>query len=51
VQLFGAIHHLWSIGLEASNVVDWGISRVSAWILDRELAFFREWEARRLEHT
>jgi Ser/Thr protein kinase RdoA (MazF antagonist) len=49
VPLFGAIRHLWSLGLQASNVADWGILRVSDGILDRELAFFREWEARHLE--
>jgi Ser/Thr protein kinase RdoA (MazF antagonist) len=49
VPLFGAIRHLWSLGLQASNVADWGILRVSDWILDRELTFFRAWEAEHME--
>jgi Ser/Thr protein kinase RdoA (MazF antagonist) len=44
VWLLVAVHHLWRLGLQASNVADWGILRVSDSILDRELNFFREWE-------
>ncbi len=49
VPLFCAIHHLWRLGLQASNVADWGILRVSDSILDRELTFFREWEAEHMD--
>ncbi|OGO35679.1 MAG: hypothetical protein A2147_04090 [Chloroflexi bacterium RBG_16_57_8] len=49
VPLFGAIRRLWSLGLQASNVADWGILRVSDWILDSELAFFRKWETEYLD--
>jgi Ser/Thr protein kinase RdoA (MazF antagonist) len=43
--LFHALCHLASLGVFADNVAEWGILDMSDWLLDRELAFFREWEA------
>jgi Ser/Thr protein kinase RdoA (MazF antagonist) len=48
VPLFHALCHLSSLGLFAENVGDWGILDMSDWLLDRELAFFRQWEAEHL---
>jgi Ser/Thr protein kinase RdoA (MazF antagonist) len=48
VPLFHALCHLSSLGVFAENVGDWGILDMSDWLLDRELSFFREWEAEHL---
>jgi Ser/Thr protein kinase RdoA (MazF antagonist) len=45
VPLFHALCHLANLGLLAQNAADWGTLRLSDWLLDRELAFFRRWEA------
>jgi Ser/Thr protein kinase RdoA (MazF antagonist) len=44
VPVLVAVRHLWRLGLQAGNVADYGILRVSDLVLDRELMFFREWE-------
>jgi Ser/Thr protein kinase RdoA (MazF antagonist) len=45
VPLFHALCHLASLGVFAENVAEWGILDMSDWLLDRELAFFRRWDA------
>jgi Ser/Thr protein kinase RdoA (MazF antagonist) len=45
VPLFHAAGHLSSLGLFAENVGDWGSADMSDWLFDREIKFFREWEA------
>jgi len=44
VPAFHAICHLSNLGILAENALDWGRLRVSDWLLNRELAFSREWE-------
>jgi Ser/Thr protein kinase RdoA (MazF antagonist) len=49
VPLFHALCHLSSLGIFAENVADWGVLDMSDWLLDRELTFFRQWEAEHLD--
>jgi Ser/Thr protein kinase RdoA (MazF antagonist) len=49
VPLFHALCHLSNLGIFAGNVHDWGLLRMSDWLLDRELTFFRQWEVDHLE--
>jgi Ser/Thr protein kinase RdoA (MazF antagonist) len=48
--MFCPVHRLWRLGLQASHVQEWGVLRVSDSVLDRELTFFRTWEAEELAH-
>ncbi|OGO35676.1 MAG: hypothetical protein A2147_04100 [Chloroflexi bacterium RBG_16_57_8] len=45
VPLFYAISHLWVLGIRASKVAAGCSVRISNRSFDRELTFFREWEA------
>jgi Ser/Thr protein kinase RdoA (MazF antagonist) len=47
VPLFGALRHLWGMGLRAREVPFRGISRMSREYLDYRFAAFKRWE---LEH-
>jgi Ser/Thr protein kinase RdoA (MazF antagonist) len=48
VALFHATCHLVMLGNYAANATDWGALRLGDSLLDRELVFFREWEAQHL---
>ncbi len=43
--LFRVTRHLFRLGLQADNVPDWGVSRVSDSNINRELTLLREWQA------
>jgi Ser/Thr protein kinase RdoA (MazF antagonist) len=45
VPVFHAAAHLSSLGLFAENIGDWGAADMNDWLFDRELEFFRAWEA------
>ena len=45
VPVFHAAVHLSSLGLFAENIGDWGAADMSDWLFDRELKFFKAWEA------
>jgi Ser/Thr protein kinase RdoA (MazF antagonist) len=49
VSLFCAISHLWVLGIRANRVAVGCSVRISDWSFDRELTFFREWEAKYIE--
>jgi Ser/Thr protein kinase RdoA (MazF antagonist) len=42
---FLAIRHFWSMGINANNGYDWGFSWATDGYFDRQIKFFREWEA------
>lgn len=45
-SVFCPVRRLWRLGLQASYTKEWGVLRVSDSVLDKELEFFRTWEAR-----
>jgi Ser/Thr protein kinase RdoA (MazF antagonist) len=49
MPIFHATCHLAMLGGYAENVDDWGALRLGDSLFDRELAFFREWEAKHLK--